>query len=174
MSARRCIVSNIFSFATTRSGAFLDENGVVGQVLICGLVVSVSETHLMLIYEVDDGTGLVNCILWKENRGVPVHAASISISLMDHVTILGSVSEFRNQRQLTVSNISVVQCMTEPSHWLESIMWKSQRLASNLDVEQCVEVKEDEEKEEGEEGEEGEDDNDEEDDFAEYFITNEE
>ena len=71
----------------------------------------------------DDGTGVMSCTQWRlvedSDEGITI------LELGDLVSVWGKLSEFRNEKQLTVT--SIVQQKdpnAEPLHWLEVVHLK--------------------------------------------------
>ncbi len=84
-------------------------------------------THYMYIYisPVDDGTGVINCTQWRRtddsNEGLCVASRGQLVS------VFGKVSEFREEKQITVTSICPeTDPNVEPLFWLETIKLKKE------------------------------------------------
>ena len=71
---------------------------------------------LVINFLVDDGTGVLNCTQWRqENDG-----EEGIIKLGQLVSVWGRLSEYRNEKELTVTTIvEQKEPNSEPLHWLE-------------------------------------------------------
>lgn len=67
-------------------------------VQITGIITAKDITSKFIEYAVDDGSGVLSCIHWQDH---------LDINLGDLVTIKGKLQDFRNKRQLNVSQILV-------------------------------------------------------------------
>ncbi|SAL96092.1 hypothetical protein [Absidia glauca] len=80
---------------------FEDHN--IRNVELCGIVVAVEQNLTMMIYTVDDGTGTLTCIWWKDTIDTEE-----TISLGSCVRILGLVCTFKDERKVKVFDLDVI------------------------------------------------------------------
>lgn len=99
-------------------------NHPVLSVHIMGDVVSIQKKSKMAKYEVDDGSGVISCTHWyleqdsEEGLFIP--------TLGQLVSVWGKLSEYRNEKQLTVTTIvEHADPNVEPLHWLEVAQLKA-------------------------------------------------
>jgi len=90
----------------------------IQKVEVGGYVVSKIQKQDKVIYEVDDGTGVIPCVLWlKQGR-----ETKFAI-LGDYVFVQGRVGEFWDRRQLTINGLEINNDKNaEAKHWLE-VLW---------------------------------------------------
>ncbi|CAI8034072.1 CST complex subunit STN1 [Geodia barretti] len=90
-----------------------------------GDVVSVREKSGPVIYDVDDGSGVVSCVQWRKTRESSEGIYQPGIGQL--VSVLGTVDQFRDQRQLKVTAIIPEEDPNaEPCHWLEvEHLWRT-------------------------------------------------
>ncbi|KAI8097123.1 uncharacterized protein BX664DRAFT_325609 [Halteromyces radiatus] len=85
------------------------------EVEICGVIVAVEQTHTMLTYFVDDGSGVVPCYWWKDIIDIEE-----TILLGTCVLVQGQVSSFKGGRQIKIQDLAIVNNPnTEVLHYLE-------------------------------------------------------
>ncbi|KAK3752060.1 hypothetical protein QZH41_009162, partial [Actinostola sp. cb2023] len=88
---------------------------IMSKVAVQGILVSVDEREKLVIYKVDDGTGIIACCCWR-------NTIKDSFTLGQSVTVQGKITEYRNQRQLTVNSISVEENLNAESlFWLDVV-----------------------------------------------------
>lgn len=74
-------------------------------------------------FSVDDGTGVISCIQWRK---VDDSDEGLTIPTLGQlVSVFGKVTEFHNERQLTVSSVCLeTDPNVEPLFWMEVIKLK--------------------------------------------------
>ncbi|CAB4026655.1 CST complex subunit STN1 [Paramuricea clavata] len=96
-------------------GVYAISNHPIAQVLVVGYIVKVDKREKLTTYGVDDGTGCLSCCMWHNQNNDLVEA-----TFGDLVTVMGKISVFREERQITASSFYIE---TDPNvevfHWLE-------------------------------------------------------
>ena len=103
-------------------GCFLLGNRVVSKIHILGDVVSVHERERNIQFSVDDGSAVLLCVLWKNRDGADWEETASGIRLGQVVRVMGKISVFREERQVSVvswSHVTDVHAMCV--HWLSVI-----------------------------------------------------
>lgn len=104
---------NALPDATKDGGWCFLNNHPISRVELLGIVISVDPKPERLLYTLDDGSGLIDCISWGVNSLVP------AIGTLLHV--LGSLSRFRGARQVRVErHWAETDPMAECYHWLRA------------------------------------------------------
>lgn len=62
---------------------------------------------ILFVYAVDDGTGVVPCILWRDDRPYSVRDLLEGFSVGDDVAICGSLRLYRDRKEISVKTIGV-------------------------------------------------------------------
>jgi len=92
----------------------------ITKVEIMGVVVTKRLVRSKTLFVVDDGTGLINCILWNKKESEDTNENEIELGHTVHVW--GKLSHFRDQREITIFNHRIVD---EPNGeilaWLDLI-----------------------------------------------------
>mgnify|MGYP002803539409 FL=1 len=98
-------------------GVYAISNHPIVHVLVVGYIVMVGKREKLTNYLVDDGTGRISCCVWRDqNRETDLVEATFG----DLVTMMGKISTFREERQITVSNFYIeTDPNAETFHWLD-------------------------------------------------------
>eukprot|EP00041_Stephanoeca_diplocostata_P008124 m.117478 g.117478 ORF g.117478 m.117478 type:complete len:165 (+) comp17183_c0_seq52:691-1185(+) len=105
---------------------FLGEyNQPVVRVEVGGVIVSVDPRSDKISYVVDDGTGCIPCIHWrqKNEKNEVVDTSDVSVQpLGTYVHMQGYLGLFRGNIQLTVKHVvAVADPNAECCHWLQTM-----------------------------------------------------
>ncbi|CAO3595243.1 unnamed protein product [Absidia cylindrospora] len=71
---------------------------------LCGVVVAVEQTSSMMIYTVDDASGLLPCIRWKDNI-----KKRETVNIGDCVRITGRIATYDGTRQVKIFDLAVLK-----------------------------------------------------------------
>lgn len=95
---------------------------------VAGVIVSLDprspESAERIKFTLDDGTGLIECVVWQ---GTDVSHSVVALQLGAAVRCQGRVGRFRGTRQLTVDSFwPEPDCMAECWHWVEARkLWRA-------------------------------------------------
>ncbi|ORZ22117.1 hypothetical protein BCR42DRAFT_162666 [Absidia repens] len=74
---------------------------------LCGVIVAVEQTSSMMIYTVDDGSGVLPCVRWKDNI-----KKREMVNMGDCVRITGRIATYNGTRQVKIFDLAV---LTDPN-----------------------------------------------------------
>eukprot|EP00731_Ephydatia_muelleri_P027320 Em0019g193a len=105
------------------SGVYSILNHPISNVHLLGDVVSISQKNKFIQYEIDDGTGTIQCYHWRPVEGSD--QGMVVPELGNLVSVFGKLSEYNGKRQIRVLNIMMeTDPNVEPMHWLEVVQLK--------------------------------------------------
>ncbi|KAI8998329.1 hypothetical protein BC832DRAFT_594939 [Gaertneriomyces semiglobifer] len=98
---------------------YLYDTHPIRKVNVMGVVTGIEETSRCLRYIVDDGTGSVPCVKWKDaNHTQSAGAGRDAVKLGMLVNVRGRVTEWR-EREIMVNSLVIERDPNrEPLHWL--------------------------------------------------------
>ncbi|ORX55203.1 nucleic acid-binding protein [Hesseltinella vesiculosa] len=93
---------------------------IIRQCDIHGIIVAVDQTHSVITYTVDDGTGMIICCRWKNSMN-----SEKAFTLGTSVRVVGRVSHFRSKKQIVIDSIGESWDPNEEvTHMLQAMVWK--------------------------------------------------
>eukprot|EP01147_Barroeca_monosierra_P005401 gene5401-7138_t len=129
-------VQLLHSRPTSQNTVFVTPEGAaIHNVMLAGIVVEVENSGPLVSYRVDDGTGNIPCIVWRNpsistnaslkifpfEKDIPDDHVFLRVPLATHVLVWGHLSVFRGQQQVIVHGLSCITPSQELEHWLEAI-----------------------------------------------------
>eukprot|EP00124_Ichthyophonus_hoferi_P002603 Ihof_evm4s184 gene=Ihof_evmTU4s184 len=108
-------------------------NHPISRVEVMGYIVSVDVRSRLTTYHVDDGSGVISCVVWsKNNREEP----QFPLELGTLVKARGRVTSYREARQITITSIGAERINNaELLWWLEVSQLKHQIYSHPLVIE---------------------------------------
>ncbi|XP_028409616.1 CST complex subunit STN1-like [Dendronephthya gigantea] len=101
------------------TGVYAISNHPIVHALVVGYIVKVDKREKLTNYGVDDGTGFLPCCMWHDQSN------GIEADFGDLVTVMGRISTFREERQITLSKLNIeTDSNVEVLHWLEVMKLK--------------------------------------------------
>ena len=85
----------------------------VGTIVVCGEIKSVDDAETKTTFHVDDGTGQVECVLWKDESGNKDKDPDSVITQGTNVRVLGSVRSQQDRRYVMVFRVASVMSEEE-------------------------------------------------------------
>ncbi|KAJ3312253.1 hypothetical protein HDV04_003296 [Boothiomyces sp. JEL0838] len=96
------------------SNSFYIGSQPITRAQVTGMITAVSKASNRTSIGVDDGTGVITCVYWLNNDD-PI------FKLGDVIQIIGKLTIFREQIQLTIENYQFVGFNDEILHWLRAV-----------------------------------------------------
>ena len=104
---------------TTFDQFFAGEEGLkvegieVGTLVVCGEIKSVDDAETKTTFHVDDGSGQVECVLWKDESGNKDKDPDSVITQGTNVRVIGSVRSQQDKRYIMVFRVTSVMSEEE-------------------------------------------------------------
>ncbi|KAJ1769872.1 hypothetical protein IW140_003963 [Coemansia sp. RSA 1813] len=107
---------------SSESVFFIGNKHVARAVEVVGVVVSAdTRSPKMTMYNVDDGTGVILCVVFSTPEEQADPDTRTIYQLGTTVRVEGRLSTFRDERQLVVRNVRAVDPNEEALGWLERL-----------------------------------------------------
>jgi len=85
----------------------------VGTLVVCGEIKSVDDAETKTTFHVDDGSGQVECVLWKDESGNKDKDPDSVITQGTNVRVIGSVRSQQDKRYIMVFRVTSVMSEEE-------------------------------------------------------------
>ncbi|XP_062503326.1 CST complex subunit STN1-like [Corticium candelabrum] len=93
-------------------------NHPISRVEVMGDVVRLHGKSRNVVFEVDDGTGVISCCLWRHEKDSDDDVPKFGLGQL--VTVQGRITLYRGSRQITVAAVHFeTDVHAECRHWLE-------------------------------------------------------
>ncbi|KAJ9123541.1 hypothetical protein QFC24_003756 [Naganishia onofrii] len=100
---------------------FLVDGVELGNVKVIGVVRNVSTTATNVSYQVEDGTGTVDCRLWLDTS-IDDNGKTGGVEQDVYVVVIGTVKSFNQRRHVSATTVRPITDMNEIHyHFLESV-----------------------------------------------------